>query len=133
MNTYGHQAGFTGCNGGHVLAVNFGDTLKTELSFVKNTGWIQTITDLNINKQVSYTINLEGQSEQQPQEQNRAYLDFEPAGGSSLKNPITFKDITLTTKGVNPLVGQKFSQCSGIEPTNDNHTVHIDSCSVKAG
>lgn len=131
VNTYGHQAGFTGCNGGHVMAVHPGDTLKTELIFDKELGWIQTISDVTLAQQVSYIIKLEG-IVGQPQEQNRAYLDFESAGGSSLENPITFKDITLKTLGSNTLVGQSINQCSTLE-SRDINTVHIDECHVKAG
>ena len=58
VNTYGHQEGFIGCNGGHVLAVNPGDTLKTELAFSKYLGWTQMITDLDSHQQISYTISL---------------------------------------------------------------------------
>lgn len=129
VNTYGTEPGYTGCNGGSVLAVSSGDLLTLEIAYDSSLGWVQTVTNKTKSESVNYIIKLEVPAGF-PQEQNRAFLVFEPAGGSSLPHPVTFRGIVLKTVGYNELTNDSHPQCSPIERVDDN-TVSIASCLIR--
>jgi hypothetical protein len=88
VNTLGNAAGFMGCFGGPVLAVNVGDALNIDMQLV-GTGWNQTVTDVQTGKSVTFTEDLGGQA------QNWALFVIE-AYSSAPVSPVTFTDTVIT-------------------------------------
>lgn len=82
-------AGPTGCGGGDYLTTDLGDLLEIDM-FLKDEKWVTTIKNVQMNKQVDYTIDLRGQV------QNEVMWLIEVPDGSSIR-PV---DDTIWTQNV---------------------------------
>ncbi|KAJ3277531.1 hypothetical protein HDU76_010326 [Blyttiomyces sp. JEL0837] len=90
VNTNGTTQGYNGCHGGPVMDVQPGDILQLDLILVPNTTtWNQTVTSTQTGNSVSYSIDMQGQS------QGRAELAVELYWEASLYFDVTFTDIEL--------------------------------------
>jgi hypothetical protein len=62
VNTIGHAAGFTGCQGGTGMNVPVADALTMRM-WLEGTTWKKTVTSAQTGQSVSYSIDLRGQSQ----------------------------------------------------------------------
>jgi hypothetical protein len=88
VNTLGNAAGYMGCYGGPVLAVNVGDELNIDMQLVGTT-WNQTVTDVQTSKSVSFSEDLGGQA------QNWAMFVIEEYSSAPV-SAVTFTDTVIT-------------------------------------
>jgi hypothetical protein len=80
-----------GCHFGNAMAVNPGDSLIEDLKLGLSTGiWYQTVTDINTQQTVSWTIDLSMQN------QNYVLFMIEAPTGVQINTPVTFTDTTIT-------------------------------------
>jgi hypothetical protein len=89
VNVTTGAAGPTGCAGGDYLTTELGDLLEIDM-FLKDNKWVQTIKNVRMDKTVDFTIDLEGQV------QNEAMWLIEVPDGSSIR-PV---DDTIWTQNV---------------------------------
>lgn len=78
VNVTTGAAGPTGCAGGDYLSTSLGDWLEIDM-FLKDDQWVQTIKNVQMNKTVEFTIDLEGQV------QNETMWIVEVPSGSSVR------------------------------------------------
>jgi hypothetical protein len=88
VNTNGSQPGYTGCNGGPIMAVYVGDTLDMDIS-LSGRVWTQTVKDEQTGASVAYSIDMMNQA------QNLAYFVIEEYSSAPVSEVI-FTDTTLT-------------------------------------
>lgn len=88
VNTNGNVSGYTGCNGGSIMSVNVCDTLDMDIQ-LSGTVWIQTVTDIQTNRTVTYSIDMQNQA------QNLAYFVIEEYSSAPVSEVI-FTDTTIT-------------------------------------
>ncbi len=88
VNTNGNVSGYTGCNGGPIMSVSVCDTLDMDIQ-LSGTIWTQTVTDLQTNRTVTYSIDMQNQS------QNLAYFVIEEYSSAPVSEVI-FTDTTIT-------------------------------------
>ena len=88
VNTNGSDPGYTGCQGGPIMSVAVGDTLKMYFSLA-GTIWTQTVTDVQTGQSVSYSIDMMKQA------QNLAYFVIEEYSSAPVSEVI-FTDTTIT-------------------------------------
>lgn len=88
VNTYGRLSGYAGCFTGPAMAVNVGDTLNISMTLA-NTTWTQTILDVQTHKQVTYSINMMNQS------QNNVEFDIEEYSSHPVSDVI-FNNVVFT-------------------------------------
>ena len=62
VNTFGSDPGFTGCQGGAIMAVSVEDSLTMALT-LSGTIWTEVVTDVRTGQSVSYQIDLRGQAQ----------------------------------------------------------------------
>ena len=91
VNVTTGAAGPTGCAGGDFLSTEVGDLLEIDMS-VNGTAWTQTMTDLRTMESVDFTIDLEGQV------QNNAMWIIEVPSGETIKpsEDVVFTQSVLT-------------------------------------
>ncbi len=87
VNTNGSDPGYTGCQGGPVMAVEVGDTLNIDMALA-GTIWTQTVTDAQTGQSVAYSIDMMNQS------QNLAYFVIEEYSSAPVSEVI-FTDNTI--------------------------------------
>jgi hypothetical protein len=88
VNTYGNVSGYTGCNGGPIMSVNVCDTLDMDIR-LSGTVWTQTVTDVQTNQTVTYSIDMQNQA------QNLAYFVIEEYSSAPVSEVI-FTNTTIT-------------------------------------
>jgi hypothetical protein len=80
-----------GCRFGTAMAVNPGDSLVEDMELGLSTGiWYQTVTDMNTQQAISWTIDLSMQN------QNYVLFMIEAPTGVQINTPVTFSDTTIT-------------------------------------
>jgi hypothetical protein len=80
-----------GCRFGTAMAVNPGDSLTEDMELGLSTGiWYQTVTDMNTQQTISWTIDLSMQN------QNYVLFMIEAPTGVQINTPVTFTDTTIT-------------------------------------
>jgi hypothetical protein len=80
-----------GCRFGNAMAVNPGDSLIEDIQLDLSTGiWTQSVTDVNTQKSITWTINLSMQN------QNHMLFMIEAPTGVQINTPVTFTDTTIT-------------------------------------
>jgi len=91
VNVTTDAAGPSGCAGGDFLSTELGDLIAMDMS-VKGTDWTQTMTDLRTMKTVDFTIDLEGQV------QNNAMWIVEVPSGLTVRpaEDVVFTQSVLT-------------------------------------
>ena len=95
VNTVGHLDGFTGCQGGAVMAVAPGDRLNMDMT-LNDQVWTQTITDLETSKSVSFPINLRKQA------QTFSEFVIEDYSNGAPKSPVQFSNTRITYASSDP-------------------------------
>jgi hypothetical protein len=91
VNTFGSDAGYSGCYSGNSMLVSPGDVLLINISLAANSSvWTETVTDANTNQSVAFGIDMQGQG------QNWAYWAMEFWYGATLNTPLTFTNTTIT-------------------------------------
>ena len=88
VNTNGSVSGYTDCNGGPIMSVNVCDTLIMDIALA-GTVWTQTVTDMQTNQTVTYSIDMQNQA------QNLAYFVIEEYSSAPVSEVI-FTDTTIT-------------------------------------
>ncbi|KAJ3260059.1 hypothetical protein HDU77_001521 [Chytriomyces hyalinus] len=126
------------CNGGAVMSVQPGDTIRFLFTLTQQTIWTQTVTSQNTGKSVSYSIDLGGQT------QGRAELEVELYNAASLYFPVVYTDISLrvSMKGD---IGfcfdtrqtaysniQQGETCTGMRLGEDGVSCFVDRCVYQA-
>ena len=118
VNTFGKQAGYTGCSGGPVMSVNVGDALDIDMQLM-GTVWNQVVTDMETGRSVSFTKDMMGQA------QNSAYFDVEEYSSAPVSE-IVFtntllafgspeqNDCQLSMRGLNDFVSLPFPLADGL-------------------
>jgi hypothetical protein len=94
VNTFGNVSGYTGCSGGSVMSVNVCDTLDMDIQ-LSGTVWNQTVTDVETNRTVTYSIDMKNQA------QNLAYFVIEEYSSAPVSEVI-FTDTTITFASADP-------------------------------
>jgi hypothetical protein len=89
VNTLGSQPGFTGCHGGDVMTVAFGDKLLIEMT-LDGAVWNQTITDQATGKKVDFDFDL------MMQEQRWALFQIEMPTSTKPASDVVFTDNVIT-------------------------------------
>ncbi|KAJ3256964.1 hypothetical protein HDU77_002904 [Chytriomyces hyalinus] len=126
------------CNGGAVMSVQPGDTIRFLFTLTQQTIWTQTVTSQNTGKSVSYSIDLGGQT------QGRAELEVELYNAASLYFPVVYTDVSLrvSMKGD---IGfcfdtrqtaysniQQGEKCTGMRLGEDGVSCFVDRCVYEA-
>jgi len=88
VNTFGKEAGYTGCKGGAIMSVAVGDLLAIDM-VLAGTVWTQTITDSRTGQSVAYSIDMMNQA------QNLAYFVIEEYSSAPVST-VVFDDTTIT-------------------------------------
>ncbi len=94
VNTSDNAPGFTGCATGSAMSVNVGDTLNISM-LLNGTTWTQTIVDAQTNAQVTYSIDLQGQA------QNNIEFDIEGASATPVSD-VSFDNVVFTMAQTQP-------------------------------
>ena len=89
VNTYGHEPGYTGCQGGPIMPVRRGDHLRITMS-LHGTSWRQVVFDVERHALVGFQIDMKGQS------QNYAHFSIEPYDGVTSIPVVHFSNTTMT-------------------------------------
>lgn len=119
VNTFGKQAGYTGCSGGPVMSVSVGDALDIDMQLM-GTVWNQVVTDVQTGRAVSFAKDMMGQA------QNLAYFDVEeylsaPVSEVIFTNTLlTFgspgqNDCQLSMRGLNDFVSLLLASADGLQ------------------
>ncbi len=105
VNTFGHDAGYTGCLGGAGMNVEVGDELIMDMRLT-GTIWHQTVTDSATQQRVSYDVDMHAQAQNYAEFAIEIYTE-NPAGDVIFTNTqIVFEDAQPgfcqpTTRGLN--------------------------------
>lgn len=133
VNTYGHQPGYTGCHGGAVMAVPVGDWLHVNMSLTgDHRTWIQSITSKTTGRTVSYSIDMQGQSQNWAEFQFENYGDFTPAPAWNIRNIVIRtwpNDANLCKQIYYP--GDGRASCHGI--STGSGWCYMQGCDFKGG
>ncbi len=114
----GSDPGYMGCQGGSIMSVDMGDTLNIDMA-LSGTTWTQTVTDVQTDQSVTYSIDMMNQA------QNLAYFVIEEYSSAPVSdvvftaNTITFgssdaSDCKLTMRGQNDFVSVPVASADGL-------------------
>ncbi len=129
VNTYGNDAGYTGCHGGDGMSVEVGDPLSIHLS-LNGTVWSQSIEDLRDGSVVSFDLDMQGQA------QNFAHFWLNPASAEPVEDAI-FSATTVTfaqaeASACTPIQRGKNDFFSNPSPSADGTQCSIDRIVLRA-
>ncbi len=121
VNTYGSDAGYTGCLGGNGMNVQVGDELAMVMT-LNGTVWHQTVTDSVSQASVSYDLDMLGQAQNYAEFVIEMYTQNPAADVVFSATTITFADAEAaacqpTVRGINdfftnPKASPDGKQCS---------------------
>jgi hypothetical protein len=85
-----------GCNGGEIISVNPGDTLKLSISLIGST-WKQSITDLQTGQSSTFTYSMESVGDQYPDRVNFDIEIWNSLGGFNNDiSSLNFTDVSFS-------------------------------------